>query len=341
MCAPPGEAASAGHIYFAPEIKCCTFLPRLPNFIVGRILHDDGADVAEGRASVEARIDSGLAVTPLGVGIPAPYALLYGHSEDAFGRAHALRCPHYLSDGGRCGIWRHREATCATWFCKYVRGKTGEDFWKALFQFLRSIEDDLVKWCIEQVGLEDGALEGLLSPDGTQDRLDSFALDGRVDRKACARVWGEWNGRERDFYRECGRAVESLSWIEVLDICGPAVRLNARIARQAYQRLMDETIPASLRVGRCEVVNIKPLGSTIRTYRDFDPIHVPRGLFEALSYFDGRETSSALKAISEERGIDVSESEVRELVDFRILVPADVGKDIQPPSTTLHAQRSP
>ena len=42
---------------YNPETKCCTYMPELWNFLVGRILDDDSADTALGRASVEARID--------------------------------------------------------------------------------------------------------------------------------------------------------------------------------------------------------------------------------------------------------------------------------------------
>src|SRR6516162_3798236 len=55
---------------FNPEVKCCSFMPHLWNFLVGGVLEDDQADPV-GRTSVEARIDRGVAVTPLGLG-PTP-----------------------------------------------------------------------------------------------------------------------------------------------------------------------------------------------------------------------------------------------------------------------------
>src|SRR5262245_25747140 len=122
MCARPGDVPRPDSEYFDPEIKCCTYLPPLPNFLVGRIPADDREDMAHGCSSVDARLIAGVEVTPLGFGVPAPYTLLYGNARDAFGRARGLRCPHYVSEGGKCGIWRHREAICATWFCKRERG---------------------------------------------------------------------------------------------------------------------------------------------------------------------------------------------------------------------------
>ena len=63
-------------------------------------------------------------VTPLGLARPPVQHLLYRHGrERGFGQSVALLCPHYLGDSGGCGIWRHRNGVCATWFCKHTRGE--------------------------------------------------------------------------------------------------------------------------------------------------------------------------------------------------------------------------
>ena len=68
----PGAGSSgAGALAFHPETKCCTYIPSLPNFLVGRIVEDDDPAMAPGRASVEARIDARLGVTPMGIDRPA------------------------------------------------------------------------------------------------------------------------------------------------------------------------------------------------------------------------------------------------------------------------------
>jgi hypothetical protein len=38
----PGAGSSgASALAFHPETKCCTYIPALPNFLVGRIVEDD------------------------------------------------------------------------------------------------------------------------------------------------------------------------------------------------------------------------------------------------------------------------------------------------------------
>lgn len=60
----------------------------------------------------------------------------------------------------------------------------------------------------------------------------------------------------------------------------------------------------------------------VTTYTAFDPLDLPRALFDALRYFDGRPTAQALRRIRAERGIHVQPDLVRRLVDFGVLVAA-------------------
>jgi len=63
MCPPNAGAAAAPSSpdYFNPQTKCCTYLPQLPNFLVGRILADETPEMERGRASVGQRIHKGVA----------------------------------------------------------------------------------------------------------------------------------------------------------------------------------------------------------------------------------------------------------------------------------------
>src|SRR5260370_251866 len=70
MCPSKGEPQTPSPIRFNPRIKCCTYLPNLPNFLVGRILSSEDRSETKGRATVEARLTQGAAVTPLGTCLP-------------------------------------------------------------------------------------------------------------------------------------------------------------------------------------------------------------------------------------------------------------------------------
>ena len=157
MCPPTSRTPEPGASYFHPQTKCCTWLPELPNFLVGRILADASPQMRAGRLSVEERLQKGVAVTPFGFGQDALYqqlynAAMYKQAHGTFsGRSRPLRCPHYVEEGGRCGIWKHRNARCATWFCKHERGATGSRFWMAIKELLGAVEEGLATWCVSQL----------------------------------------------------------------------------------------------------------------------------------------------------------------------------------------------
>ncbi|MBI4581534.1 MAG: hypothetical protein HY718_17680 [Planctomycetes bacterium] len=325
MCAEDEQERMPSGYYFDPGIKCCSFIPDLPNFLVGRVLADDDAGRAAGRATVEQRIADGVAVTPLNLGRHPTYQALYQHVTNTagFGRDRTIRCPHYLDErGGLCGIWPHRESTCTTWFCKHVRGATGKHFWATLQQLLQGLETELAFWCVLKLDLGREAVGRLFTssvPSLDPDPKGEGRLTGVPDRQVRQANWGRWAGRERDFYMECARLVEPLSWADVEAICGPRIRAYASVTVDAFEQLTSSAVPPRLRVATFKVLLAKPRISRIESYSSCDPVTVPNALLDLLHYFDGRPTDEVVKAIEADHGVEVEESLVRKLVDFRIL----------------------
>jgi len=301
-------------------------MPDLPNFLVGRILSDEGPRMAAGRATVEARLKAGIAVTPLGLGRPRVHRLLYQHGTGAaFGRNRTLRCPRYLEEaGGLCGIWLHRNSTCATWFCKHVRGAVGDRFWKSLNQLIGAVEWTLARWCVLELGVGAEAL-GRLFPSARDpnrpDPLEPGEIDGGVDPQRYREVWGAWHGREREFFAQCASLANALTWAEVTAIGGPDIRIFVRLTVEAYGALVSNELPDRLVVGSFRAAPIGQRVTRVVSYRSYDPLAVPKEVMGLLPYFDGRLTGEVLKRIKKERGIALGRALVRKLADFEILVP--------------------
>ena len=167
MCRKTGDEVLSNDQFFDPAIKCCSIVPGLANFLAGGILLDNtetDADSARGRESVLHRIAEGVSVTPLGLGQSAFFKLVYDNC-DAFGRSRTLRCPHYIEETGRCGIWRNRGATCVAWFCKHVRGAVSRAFWRdSLQRLLDAIESDLATWCVLKLNPGINSLREVFGP---------------------------------------------------------------------------------------------------------------------------------------------------------------------------------
>ena len=326
MLSKDDEAHESSAAFFNPQTKCCSYVPAIPNFLVGRILQDADPSQAAGRATIEDRIRAGVAVTPLGLEQPQDFQVLYRLSSDTlFGQSCSLRCPHYLEDaGGRCGVWKHRPSVCATWHCKYVRGLVGNEFWTTLHQLLFTVEKSLARWCVLQLDLGLEALTQLfpsrrrLRSDGA---ISPRALDGLADPSASRKVWGHWMGREAEFYRECAQLVNALDWPAVVEINRGEIQLWSRLLGEAYNKLISEEVPERLKVGAVQVSCMDQVSCSVNTYSPYDPISVPKELIQVLGYFDGRPTAEVLEAINERESITLDASLIRKLTDFGLLIP--------------------
>ena len=324
MVPAPGDAPDAASRAFDPSVKCCTFLPRLPNFLVGRTLLDRTASGRLGRATVEARLAARQGVTPLGLGVPEEYSARYRHAgdHDGFGRTPSLRCAHYLDeDGGRCGVWRNRASVCSTWFCKHVRGAVGHDFWvEALQPLLLSVEHALARWCVLELDLGIDALRRLFPASVGEHASRPVGADLDHQPHAYETVWGEWLGREAELFRASARLVNDLAWRDVLAIGGPELRVRARLAAASYATLVEASSPPRLRVGEFQIVDIGPDYARISSYSTYDPLDVPTALLSLLGRFDGRPVPEVLRELETQYRVDLDDAFVRKLVDFEVLV---------------------
>jgi hypothetical protein len=125
---------------FDPRIKCCTYIPDLPNFLVG------GA-ILDGCCSILRRLDAGVGVTPLGLGRSPAEERIWSKVGQDFGMTPEVTCPYYDPDDGLCSIWPHRNAACYTYFCRYERGPAWRGFWWAVNRTLAEAERTLSGWC--------------------------------------------------------------------------------------------------------------------------------------------------------------------------------------------------
>lgn len=318
-----GQSALRNH-YFDPSIKCCTYIPSLPNFLVGRILSDEDPAARSARIVVEKRIKEEVVVTPLGLGTPPAYSVLYDNmSPNAFGRSRTLRCPYYVEDGGRCGIWRNRNSVCATWFCKHVRGQVGHAFWQqSLLHLLRLVERDLACWCLLELEFDGDALRHLINISESE-ALTAELIDNRREPERHKRLWGGWRGREHDFFIKCAELVAALSWSDVLRLSGPQAHAYARLTKQAFVRLTADKIPSTLTAGPMQIVQIQQETTCVSTYSSFDPIEVPNVAMALLHYFDGRPVGEVLDAIAAKTGIRLEPSLVQKMADFGLLIAPD------------------
>ncbi len=284
MCTPEGGVQGLGSASFNLATKCCSFHPALPNYLVGGILADPGDDLSEGRDRIRAQLRRRADCWPLGLTIPGVYSLLYDRKgPGVFGTARSMQCPYFREGEYSCTIWRHRNATCSTWFCKHVKGQDGHDFWMAVKAYVGHLEAVLPAYFALELGL-DAAQTPITNPAA---RLTRHQIDGTVDEARYTKAWGAWRGREEEYFLECNRRASELDRNSVAEIIGSHQQrtLQMRLG-SSYQQMMTPVLPDPLlrnpklvvyprADGQCQVTSVA--GS----------FSVARDVLDMLSAFDG------------------------------------------------------
>ncbi len=342
MCDTTTTEAGQGRLSFRPSVKCCSYLPEFPNFLVGRAL-SLGTD-ARGVDAMRGRVERGVGATPLGICQSAMFANQYRAARgDGFGRVEEWVCPHFLSDdGGQCGVWASRNAVCATYFCKHERGAVGARFWRAVKMLLGSAERVLSQWCLEQLQFPRDLIRELAADLASEDRGGLAAeLTGETARRA-AKWWHVWKGREAACYEAAWRLVERLSWTDVAALGGLELRMCAADVIEAYGVLVAVDPPVRPRAKQLTVLPRDPQSFLVTTYSGTDPQLLPIEVMASLPYFDGSPVESVTARLRADLGLDLDHELIQRLIWFEILedVPV-IATDPEPAGPKTGAALSP
>jgi hypothetical protein len=322
MCPPP-EPVLPPEAYFNPSTKCCTFHPALPNYSVGGLLRDTTGGGAEGRRRILGKIEARIGVTPAGILPPARVLLLQRHGKQGFGRAERLVCPYLDRDRGACTVWAHREAECATWFCKHNHGFDGRAFWKHLRDYLVTVHVTLGTWVMRELGIDPDRIAAGFGP--RLDALDARDLDdGPPPDAAYAAMWGPWHGREVDFYEMAFDMVRTLDRARFAALVGIDHTVAIDHLAKRHDAITHPRLPDPLTRNPALRVDRAPDGSYVLTAGDVGESTRLRGeVYRLLDLFDGRRPTDAVKArVKAETGFGVSDSFLTALYHHRILIGA-------------------
>jgi hypothetical protein len=149
----PRTPARTGDLAFTAPARCCTYHPRLANFLVGRALRRGGP----GAEQLRTRIALRAGVCPYGIG-PGPEwtARWRARSVASYGRDEALTCPYWRAgEPLGCSIHDDRDAVCRAWHCKVAKGARGQVAWAAASDLMAKLERRLAEWCAARLTMDD------------------------------------------------------------------------------------------------------------------------------------------------------------------------------------------
>jgi hypothetical protein len=306
MCDKGATQQSVRAGFFKPEIKCCTYHPTLPNYLVGAALSDTSPDFAVGRERLRNKLVERTGVTPGWLAAPKKQHVLFEAARDSsFGRAESLVCPYYVREGGKCSIWPFREAVCATFFCKHASGKAGHSFWTALKLYLVHVERMLSRYAMKSVDPD------VVEPYLPLNKLTLEDLEGRPPlEESYTSWWKGWAGREEAFYKACAESVQGLSKEGFAELLGdPDGRTRLTAAEERYDAVTEPRLASHLKLEpNMTVVTIE--GGVVATaYSRYDPLFLTEDLYLALQEFSEDETvAEVLARLLRDHEVELPES---------------------------------
>ena len=185
------------------DVRCCGYLPVMPNFLLGLALGDPAT-----RAAVIPVVERGNAL-PHGLHpTPAQFrAALQTNASGRFGEVAASACPFLTRPDHGCAVHAYRNSVCATYFCEHDHGAAGRAYWAAIQALVGLSETVIGQWAMDRVGLDCAVYFSRL--DSLANDVEALSAPGEAGWSLTARqaLWGPWLGREVAFFEACAAEV--------------------------------------------------------------------------------------------------------------------------------------
>jgi hypothetical protein len=196
-------------IHYREDLKCCTFHPFLPNYMVGALFSDEAAGNAQKifRDKIERREYA----LPIGMVAPVKYQVEFNaRTEGDFGLREDWLCPYFNREKQNCNVWRHRGVVCTTFFCKSSYGVAGEDFWEKLNNYLWYVELALLEEALVMLDFSPRQVMTLLDyhnrVSGTAAEKKSMVLPEKTARE----LWNGYFDDQEGFFKKSYNIVANL-----------------------------------------------------------------------------------------------------------------------------------
>ncbi len=215
-----------------PNLKCCTFQPFVPNFIVGELLNSQklqSEDLERGRS------------IPLGLVASSDYVRNFRRLSELpqfFGNEPELLCSHFDVANRQCRIWPARPSVCSTYFCD-LEAEVSSCFngelsslgrtvnapfsWARLEKFLFYIEVNLAHHVLLELGFIAEELESNLNflKQQSLQRVSALALNQNSANDSADRVWYEFHDTKASFFIKAAEYVSGMTPNDIWECVEP------------------------------------------------------------------------------------------------------------------------
>lgn len=227
----PARRGPRARITYRPDLKCCTFDPWVPNFMVGAMLEDQTLSQA-GHRAIARKLSSIEECTPLGFRASTDFQRRFlRKDEHEFGNREDWLCPYFDRENQNCGIWRHRGNVCISFFCQSDAGTKGLRFWEEFGDLLHLIELSVMEECLVQLDFSPRQLSELLPLIDRQTHMMHRRLPA-ITPAEFKKMWNHYDD-PAEFFRKCYRIAAALSPREIREVVGEA---GTRAVQRVHER---------------------------------------------------------------------------------------------------------
>ena len=215
------------------KLKCCTFHPFLPNYMIGQILLDQKKTPTFITEILQNKIVKRQYALPLGIVAPVSYQVEFNELKSKhFGKREDWLCPYYDKALSQCGVWRNRGSVCTSFYCDSSKGSKGKNFWKVALNYLSYVEMVLCEEALVHLDFSPRQVSDLL---GYINRNEGSASELKSDSMSKAKAQSLWNGYFDDqegFYIKTLEVVKSFDKKQMEESMGDlGYNLTAQIVK--------------------------------------------------------------------------------------------------------------
>ena len=214
------QKANCAHCYMAfhhkknekrydPKLKCCTYEPFLPNYLIGSLFSDQTTPEST-KGLLRDKIAKRKFALPIGMTAPVKYQLEYQtHREEGFGVNPKWLCSYFDKTNNNCGIWRNRSAVCTSFFCVSDYGEKGKDFWSNFESYLIFVEMALIEEALVQLDFSPRQVNDCLDFVKRHEGKGWELTDSVVPFDVAVKLWNGYYNEQEEFYQKTYEFVRS------------------------------------------------------------------------------------------------------------------------------------
>lgn len=206
-------------IKYKADLKCCTFHPFVPNYMVGATFLDES--MSAGQAVFRGKIERREYALPIGMVAPVKFQVEFNNrTEGEFGNRQDWLCPYYDRQKNNCQVWRNRGVVCTTFYCESSYGKLGINFWEKLNNYLWYIELALLEEALAMLDFSPRQVMELLDYHNRFEGSAAELKSGTLTEKKARELWNGYYEDQEGFYKKSYEVVSNISRTDFFDLLG-------------------------------------------------------------------------------------------------------------------------